>query len=73
MSKRAIPAVPKPGATNRVAFDSAIKDNLEIVMGQRGGRLRALAVLPDTATSADQIAKINECVGAINSLIERLQ
>lgn len=64
MPKRAIPAVP-PSAREqgRVAFDDAMKDNMERLVGKRGGLIVAL---PPDATTAQIISKINE-------IIERLQ
>jgi hypothetical protein len=62
MSKRAVPQVP-PGDLARVNFDKAIKENLERVTGQQGGRIKRL---PDSASLADVIAKVNE-------IIEQLQ
>ena len=61
-SKRGIPRVPI-GQQPRDKFDAAVKENLEFIMGQRGGRVEPLA---DTASTADIIAKVNE-------IIQRLQ
>lgn len=63
MAKRAIPQVPKRGNEPRQAFDAALKENIEILTGQRGGRIKTLVA---TATTAEIIAKINE-------IIDRLQ
>lgn len=63
MTKRAIPEVPKTPDRARQGFDSAVKENLEMIAGQRGGKIELLA---STATTAEIIAKINE-------VIERLQ
>lgn len=60
--KRAIPQVPA-GDLQRVRFDEAVKEDLEYLMGQRGGKIKPLE---PTATLADVIAKVNE-------LVERLQ
>lgn len=58
MKKRAIPGVPAPGEDMaRQRFDAAVKENLEILSGQRGGRI---AALPAGATLEDAVAKINE-------------
>lgn len=59
--KRAIPQVPQDPA--RQPFDQAVKENLEVIMGQRGGRVEPL---PPTATLPELVAKVNE-------LIQRLQ
>lgn len=60
--KRAIPAVPRP-SDPRDKFDAAVKENLEILTGQRGGRIKPL---PADADLAAVIAKVNE-------IIDRLQ
>lgn len=62
MKKRAIPQVPK-GNDPRLGFDAAVKENLEILQGLRGGKLTPLS---STATTAEIVAKINE-------IIDRLQ
>lgn len=62
MAKRAIPQVPK-ASEDRARFDQALAENLQILMGQRGGKIEPLAA---TATTAQIIAKINE-------IIDRLQ
>lgn len=62
MSKRAVPQVPKPGEP-RQQFDAALKENLEILQGVRGGSIKPLA---STATTAEIIA-------AINAIIAKLQ
>lgn len=56
--KRAIPRIPRPG-DDRTRFDEAIKENIESIMGQRGGKIDPL---PNTATLADVIAKVNEII-----------
>jgi hypothetical protein len=58
MSKRAIPR-PKPETDPAVA---AIKENLEILFGQRGVKI---SDLPSTASLADVIAKVNEIIQRI--------
>ncbi len=62
MKKPAIPDIP-PGdaAMRRVLY--ALKENVEVVTGRRGGQVAPLA---STATLADVISKLNE-------LINRLQ
>lgn len=62
MSKRAVPQVPRPGDP-RDKFDAAVKENLEVLTGQRGEKIRSL---PESASTADIIAKVNE-------IIDRLQ
>lgn len=56
--KRAIPDAPVLGS-NRKGFDTALKENLEVLMGQRGDKLKPLS---DTAVLADVITKINEII-----------
>lgn len=58
MSKRAIPR-PKPTTDPAVA---AIKENLEVLFGQRGGKIEQL---PSTATLEDCISKINELINKL--------
>ena len=60
--KRAIPQVPQADLA-RVNFDKAVKENLEKVTGQIGGKLERLS---EDASLADLIAKMNE-------VIDRLQ
>jgi hypothetical protein len=62
VSKPAIPRVPLPGQT-RGRFDEVVKEVLDAITGQTTGKL---AKLPETASNAEIIAKINE-------LIDRLQ
>jgi len=40
----------------------AIKENMEIMLGQRGGRID---LLPSTASTAEIIAKINEIIAKL--------
>lgn len=63
MSKRAIPDVPRDSVGERRRFDEAVKEDLERIIGVRGGKIE---VLPSTATTAQIVAKINE-------IIDRLQ
>jgi hypothetical protein len=44
-------------------FDEAVKENLEAIMGFRGGKI---APLPNAATTDEMVVKINE-------IIEKLQ
>lgn len=62
MSKPAIPRAPLPGQP-RGRFDEVVKEVLDGITGQTTGRI---AKLPETATNAEIIAKLNE-------LIDRLQ
>ena len=64
MPKRAIPSLPKSSiGSDRRVFDEAVKENLEVIMGQRGEKLLPL---PTTATQADIIERVN-------ALLARLQ
>lgn len=64
MPKPAIPAVPKTATEHgRHLFDASLKESVERITGQRGGKI---VQLESTATLADVIAKVNE-------IIERLQ
>ncbi|TXH19070.1 MAG: hypothetical protein E6R03_01155 [Hyphomicrobiaceae bacterium] len=58
MKKPAIPSIPKL-ADDRHRFDGAIKERLEIVAGERGGKL---AKLPADADLPTTVAKINELI-----------
>lgn len=58
MKKPAIPQVPQMNQT-RQQFDRAIKENIEVISGRRGG---AISQLPATATNEDIINKINELI-----------
>lgn len=62
MKKQGIPGVPKAGEDRR-RFDAAIKENLEIVTGQRGTPIKKLD--PETATTAECAAKINELISLL--------
>lgn len=57
MRKPSIPRAPLPG-DERVRFDAALKETVEIITGRRGERIEPL---PTTGATNDQIAaKINE-------------
>lgn len=62
MNKRAIPQAPID--PKRGQFDAAVKEVLEQITGQRGAASK-LDLLPDTATLADVIKKINQIIGVI--------
>ena len=64
MKKPAIPStmgVSDPVARNLL---SALKENVEIISGARGGEIQSL---PSNATLSDVISKINEIIGKMNS------
>lgn len=63
MRKPSIPRAPLPG-DERVRFDAAVKETLEIITGRRGDRI---APLPETGATNDQIA------AKINEILNRLQ
>lgn len=58
MKKRAIPA---PNA-QQVLINTAVKERLEIIGGERGG---AIKPLPPGATLEQIVAKINEILGVM--------
>lgn len=63
MSKRAIPSLPASAVgSDRAPFDTAVKECLEVITGQRGGRI---APLRSSATLADVIAKVNEIIARL--------
>ena len=51
-------AIPTPNG-NQIAFNAAVKENIELLLGQRGEAVKPLA---DTASSADIINKLNELI-----------
>jgi hypothetical protein len=61
--KRPIPALPATSAElGRVAFDVALKENIEIITGARSGPIQPLT---DTSTTSDIIKKINELLARL--------
>lgn len=62
MRKPSIPQVPRP-TQPRQGFDAAVKETLETITGRRAGRIEKL---PEGATLAEVVAKVNE-------IIDRLQ
>ena len=62
MSKRVIPPTPTSGDHARQRFDEAVRENLQIITGQR---VDPLAALPAGASLADVIAKLNELIGRL--------
>lgn len=59
MKKPAIPQAPRDGGMQRAGFDGAVKETLEILTGRRGGKVQPL---PETASTDDIIAKVNEII-----------
>lgn len=59
MSKRIVPQPPKSTDPARTKFDEAVRENLQIITGQRVERIADL--LP-TASLDDVILKINEVI-----------
>lgn len=63
MPKRSIPGIPRSALdSDRGQFDTAVKENLEIIIGQRG---QLITPLTSTATNADMIAKINSLIALL--------
>lgn len=60
--KPAIPAVNFSDATVSQAI-SALKENVEIITGARGGEISSLA---DSATTTEIVSKINEIIVKLN-------
>jgi hypothetical protein len=58
---RAIPQVP-PGTPMQTEFNTAVKENIEVITGRRQGGILPLA---STAGTAEIIAKINEIIARI--------
>lgn len=63
MSKPGIPAIPL-GPPDVHSFHRALKENLELLTGIRGG---TIDILTPTATLDDVIAKLNEVIVRINA------
>ncbi len=62
-TRRAIPRVPPTIERERTGFDEAVKERLEVISGLRGGKITLLD--PETATTAQCAAKINEILGLL--------
>ena len=61
MRKPGIPPIPRAGE-DRVRFDGAVKESLETLKGDRGGKINPL----NTAATAEQIAlKVNEILALL--------
>ena len=45
-------------------FNDAVKENLEVIMGFRGEKIKPL---PGTASAADVIAKVNEILRTLQT------
>lgn len=54
--KPGLPPIPKQGE-ERVRFDGAVKESLEVLMGRRQA---AIKLLETNATADDVLAKVNE-------------
>jgi hypothetical protein len=59
VKKPSIPRVPKSDDPARQKFDDAVKQNIEVFTGARGGQITPLS---GSATTAEVIAKINEII-----------
>lgn len=74
MTKRPIPGVPRSaGEQGRTPFDSAVKENLELIMGQRGNQITPLTDLASTATTAEIISKLNAVIAKQTEILALLQ
>lgn len=63
MPKRAISNIPRSSVgSDRYQFDVAVKENLELITGQRGTTLKEL---PPNASNGDIIKKINELIALL--------
>lgn len=54
---RVIPRVPPSDDGDRMAFDTAVKERLELIFGVRGGRIQPLK---RGATTDEIVEKVNE-------------
>jgi hypothetical protein len=61
MKKPAIPQVPR-AEQPRTGFDQAVKENLEVITGRRGGSVQPL---PADASLADVIQRLNELIARL--------
>lgn len=64
MKKPAIPSVLGVADTQVAALLRPMKENLEILTGQRGG---SLTKLDDSATLSQVISKLNEVIDRLNA------
>lgn len=63
MPKRSIANIPRSSVgSDRYQFDVALKENLELITGQRGTVIKELSV---NASQADIIKKINELIAVL--------
>lgn len=63
MPKRSIANIPRSSVgSDRYQFDVAVKENLEIITGQRNNKVTQLS---DTATNSEIIKKINELISLL--------
>jgi hypothetical protein len=63
MKKRAIPRVPPTSDAESMAFNTAVKERLELMFGVRGTAIKLLE--PSTATTAEVAAKLNELIALL--------
>lgn len=63
MAGRTIPTVPRSAlGSDRQPFDTAVKENLDLLLGRQGGTIQAL---PAGATLAEVVAKLNEIIARL--------
>lgn len=62
MARRAIPSIPLVDDIPTRMYMIAVKENIEVLNGVRGGRIDKL---PASATMDEVIAKINEIIGRL--------
>lgn len=63
MAGRSIPTVPRSAlGSDRQPFDTAVKENLDLLLGRQGGTIQAL---PSGATLAEVVAKLNEIIARL--------
>ena len=65
MKKPSIPSIPKDGEP-RIRFDQAVKENIEIIKGDRGTRIVPLNEV--TATTQQVAAKVNEIIALLHGV-----
>lgn len=62
MKKPAIPSASTGTTPDQARFNAAIKENIEVIVGGRGSRIKPL---PSDAGLTDIVAKINELLSIV--------